>query len=318
MRDFKPSLVAFVFAAGVCGTPAMVSAAVVPVVSGTAHDALFAIAFHDAVGIAVGAGGAILESDDAGAHWKRVSPAPTPLALLGVGLAAGHALAVGQEGTVLVMDADGKWVKVDSGTHERLFNVAVNAAGRAVAVGSFGTVLASDDGGVHWASIAPDWTHYTDNGEQPHLYAVVIDDHDGITIAGEFGLILKSADGGKTWSLRHRGEASLFGLQLRGDGVGYAVGQDGTVLRTADHGETWNALDTGSHAILLDVESRLDGHVVVTGMHDLLTSADEGKSWTHSGGEAVTASWLAGVAAVPTQSAVLAVGLAGQIVRIDH
>src|SRR3546814_9878460 len=54
-------------------------------------------------------------------------------------------------------------------------------------------------------------------------------------MAGEFGLILRSDEAGGSWRVLHRGDASIFGLTLGGDGRGYAVGQVGTVLRTDDN-----------------------------------------------------------------------------------
>ncbi|HZR35682.1 MAG TPA: hypothetical protein VFA75_09930, partial [Nevskia sp.] len=160
----------------VAGAGLAAAAPVVPLVSGTAHEALFAVSTFGNAGVAVGAAGAILESGDAGKTWKAVMPAPTPLSLLGVSVRQGHALAVGQMGTVLVMDEAGKWAKADAGTTNRLFGVSVNAGGEAVAVGAFGTVLRSADGGKTWASIAPDWNGYAENGEKPHLYDVDVDD----------------------------------------------------------------------------------------------------------------------------------------------
>ena len=55
------------------------------VVSGTAHQALFAVSTHGDAAIAVGAAGAILESADAGKSWKVVRrphsrPCPIPIA----------------------------------------------------------------------------------------------------------------------------------------------------------------------------------------------------------------------------------------------
>ncbi|MDI3258732.1 MAG: YCF48-related protein [Sinobacteraceae bacterium] len=284
--------------------------------SGTTHEALFAVAFEGQIGVAVGATGAILASTDGGKHWKRAPSAPTPLALLGVALAPGHALIVGQKGTILTMDAQGRWQPQVSGTEERLFGVSVNEAGRAVAVGAFGTLLVSDDGGQRWRSAAPNWAQYFPNGEQPHLYAAKVSERGIITVAGEFGLILRSDDGGVTWRTLHQGDASLFSLDLREDGGGYAVGQNGTILRTEDGGKTWSELATETRAILLGVWSDVHGRVVVTGMHELLMSADGGRTWQRPEGDMVTANWFADVQAAPTTSEILAVGRSAQIVRV--
>ena len=284
-------------------------------VSGTAHEALFAIAIDGKLGVAVGAAGQIMESADAGGNWKAAAPL-TEMSLLGVALNRERAVAVGQQGLVLVRPQGKTWSKADSGSTNRLFAVRINAKGQALAVGAFGTVLKSDDGGEHWRSIAPQWISIMEQGEEPHLYDAEIDDQGVLTIAGEFGLILRSSDGGTTWKKLHKGEASLFAFQIRSDGVGYAVGQSGAFLRTVDHGETWSEQPSGSAAILLGVSSVSAGHVVVTGMHDMLVSDDDGKTWRHVADPEVTTSWYQGVASDAAGVSALVVGHAGQIVRV--
>lgn len=288
-----------------------------PVVSGTVHQALFAIGFDSALGIAVGAGGEVQESTDRGASWKAVEPAPTQLALLGVGVSGKEALAVGQTGVVLRREADGRWQSIDSGTKNRLFAVKLNAAGAAVAVGAFGTVLVSGDGGRQWRSAAPVWADYAVDGMEPHLYAADLSGDGAMTIAGEFGLILRSKDGGATWQLLHKGEASLFAMDLRPDGTGYAVGQSGAVLRTTDDGASWTPLQSGSGALLLSVHSEAGGEVVVTAMREVLISRDNGDSWQAVSAADVRNVWYSGVAQADADAPVLAVGQAGRIVRID-
>jgi photosystem II stability/assembly factor-like uncharacterized protein len=145
---------------------------------------------------------------------------------------------------------------------------------------------------------------------------VAVDSHGVITAVGEFGLILRTVDAGKTWQTLHKGDASLFALQLRADGVGYAVGQDGAVLRTADGGSTWTPMTVNSSSILLGVNSGTDGRVVVTGIHDMLVSDDDGKSWRHVIDPEVATSWYQGIARAETASPVFAVGHGGQIIRV--
>jgi photosystem II stability/assembly factor-like uncharacterized protein len=296
------------------GGVATAASEVDPLVTGTAHQALFAVSTYGTAGVAVGAAGAILESGDSGKTWKAVTPAPTPLALLGVSVRQGHALAVGQVGTVLVMDESGKWVKTDAGTNNRLFSVSVNADGNAAAVGAFGTVIRSADGGKTWAAVAPDWNGYAENGEQPHLYDVNVDEKGAITVCGEFGLILRSGDGGKSWKTLHKGDASLFAMELSADGGGYAVGQNGEVLHSTDHGDNWSELRLGTGAILLGVHAA-DGKILITGMHDMLLSRDNGQNWTHLRSEEINTTWYQGTGGGGGQP-LLAVGHAGQIIRI--
>jgi photosystem II stability/assembly factor-like uncharacterized protein len=150
------------------------------------------------------------------------------------------------------------------------------------------------------------------------MYVANVTDEGVLTICGEFGLILRSANGGARWDLAHKGDASIFALHIRPDGIGYAVGQSGTILQTADRGVSWKGLEPATKANLLGVHSTADGHVVVTGMHDMLESDDDGHSWRHVKTAETTASWYGGVSQADATAAVLMVGHAGQIVRVNH
>lgn len=321
-QTFKRGLTAFAAATWLAATSTTAHAAAAamtmePVVSGKAHDALFSVAFSQSQGIAVGAAGAILDTADGGKTWKPVAPSPTQLSLLGVDVQGSDALAVGQMGLILKRDANKAWKTIASGTEERLFSVSMNTRGVAAIVGSFGTVLKSKDGGATWAAVAPDWTAYTEDGAQPHLYAVQVDASGAVIIAGEFGLILRLPAGQTAWQLLHKGDASIFALDIRDDGIGYAVGQSGAALRTADGGSTWSALTTGSDAILLGVRSAADGSVIASGMRDMVSSRDDGRSWTHiTAGDAQSA-WYAGIGSPAGGGALLAVGHTGRIVRLQ-
>jgi photosystem II stability/assembly factor-like uncharacterized protein len=303
------------FGAGI-GPAADAQTRIEPVVDGTAHEALFSIAFDGTTGVAVGAAGAILNSEDGGRSWKTLSPVPTPLGLLGVAVSQSRQIAVGQMGTVLLREGSGAWREAESSTRERLFAVSLNSRGVAAAVGSFGTVLKSDDAGRSWKAVAPDWAAYVEDGVQPHIYDVDVDDSGAITVVGEFGLIARSTDGGARWTPLHKGEASLFALDLLANGTGYAVGQDGTLLRSADGGAHWTAIDVQTRAILLDVHASDDGRVVVAGMRDLVVSRDGGDSWQHVTNAEINASWYGGVAQPGAGAAALAAGHAGQIIRV--
>lgn len=285
------------------------------VVSGTAHEAFFGVATRNDAAIAVGVGGTILASADRGKSWKPVMPAPTRLALFGIAIDQGHAIAVGQQGTVLRLESSGRWTPGNSGTDARLFSVAVNGSGRAVAVGSFGTVILSNDGGATWQPVAPDWSAYTSDGAQPHLYAAAIDEAGAVTIAGEFGLILRSGDAGASWQLAHKGEASLFALDLRDPQAGFAVGQTGTLLRSTDGGKSWNPVTTNTEASLLGVRSVGGGRVVATGIRELLLSDDLGEHWQPVSNADIATSWYQGVASDGEGGAWI-VGHSGRILKV--
>lgn len=281
---------------------------------GTAHQALFALDFNGASGIAVGAFGEVQTSEDGGKTWKT-SKVDTDLSLLDVHVNAARTLAVGQEGLVFLKNAGGEWEKVKSGLQSRLFGVASNADGLGAAVGEFGTLALTEDGGRSWHKLTLDWMQIgTEGGAEPHLYAVDIASDGGILVVGEFGLVLRSNDRGRTWSVQSRGTPSLFAIELRDDGKGYAVGQDGYALKTLDHGLTWTCIDVGSKAILNGVHASGDGRITITAMREMIVSSDDGSSWRAFDNPEVTTMWYVGVDSSGGEP--LAVGQQGRIIRV--
>lgn len=294
-----------------------VQAASVPisvVVQGTVHQALFAVDFDGASGVAVGSDGEVQSTTDGGKTWTK-SKLSTNLALLGVHTDATRTLAVGQTGTIFLKAAGGQWEKATSGTEKRLFSVDSNAEGLAVAVGEFGAIQLSEDGGKTWNSLTLDWMQIgTDGGAEPHLYGVEIGSDGAVSVVGEFGLVLRSPDRGRSWSVQSKATASLFSIQIQDDGKGFAVGQDGYAVKTTDNGKTWVCIDLGSKAILNGVNASADGRVVVTAMREMIVSKDGGNTWVAVDNPEVTTAWYVGVASSDTD--VVAVGQAGRIIRI--
>lgn len=302
----------------------------VAVVSGIPHEALFAVDFDGATGIAVGAGGEILRTTDGGANWMRETT-PSRLALLGVAVRGERAIAVGQMGVVLVRTADGRWNQVESGTEERLFGVDLNAQGVAIAVGAFGALLRSTDGGQSWVNAAPAWAGIFEDtagrlGDffEPSMYGVQIADDGRAWVVGELALVLHSDDAGARWQVGHSGRSrvdgvdpTLFGLSMRADGSGVAVGQEGYVLVSSDGGASWRSIERPTHANLLSVHSSADGLVVATGMREMLISRDSGASWTPVRGEDIATGWYSGAARPGDAGAPLVVGNAGRILRLQ-
>jgi photosystem II stability/assembly factor-like uncharacterized protein len=297
--------------------PMVGAAAAETVRTGTAHDALFAVDMSGALGVAVGAGGEIIESADGGKSWKSVGSGDNQLSLLGVHLGKeGTGLAVGQMGVLFHRDAAGKWSKVDSGSKERLFAVDLNAANQAVVTGAFGTVLYSTDGGNGFSRLTIDWSAFAADGAEPHLYAADITDEGQITVAGEFGLILRSNDAGATWRKLNQGDASIFALEINAVGKpSYAVGQIGTLLRSDDGGEVWSVQNSGSTANLLAVKS-LGQTVLVAGFRESVVSNDGGTTWSGMSQAPFGGSWYGGLTA--DGNSVFAVGQSGTVVRLQQ
>jgi photosystem II stability/assembly factor-like uncharacterized protein len=298
-------------------------------VSGTAHDALFSVAFDGDAGLAVGVGGSLLSTEDGGTSWTA-SRAPTKQALLGVAAKGQHALAVGQMGLALYRDGDGTWVEAETATEERLLAVAVNRHGTAVAVGGFGAILVSGDGGRSWREAAPAWDRLGEGGEMlgggygPTLYAAHVSEPGVITLAGEWGMVLRSADRGDSWSVLHIGDtaqqirdATLFGMHVAGERI-VAVGQEGMVLVSEDGGSAWWEAETASSANLLGITVAGSGRMFIAGMRAMLVSDDGGRTWSQVTGSDIAMGWYSGVAAPTRGLSAYAVGHSGRILRVGN
>jgi len=278
---------------------------------GIVHDALYDLCFRDAEGFAVGVAGTLFRSADQGMSWQPLDPLG-PEALLGVHCSAAGILAVGQGGAIYLGEG-GKWQKVDAGTDARLLDVSANAQGLAIVVGGFGTVLRSQDGGRSWEPLTFDWESLLNDFLEPHIYDVEVAEDGVITIVGEFALVLRSVDGGQSWEMVHRGDASLFALELNGD-TGYAVGQNGVILHSADGGQTWTQIESGTEAILTDVLVDREGGIHVAGIRTLLHSGDGGRTWVAEESGDISYRWYQSLGL--SKTGVFMVGHSGRIIQV--
>lgn len=295
------------------------------VISGVPHSALFGLSFAQGRGLAVGTGGRIFESADAGTTWTPLEQSPTSLAFLAVSQRGNDAVAVGQAGLVAVSAAAGKWQLGKSGTDARLLVVDLNSSGLAVAAGEFGTVIKSRDGGRTWSSTAPDWSLMASKDHfgtgEPTIYAVTVSDSGQITLAGEFGVMVRSVDGGATWRVLRPVDPSaatvhaLF-LQPAGEGNSYAVGQKGELLISPDGGEIWGRCTTGTDLNFLGVSASPNGEVVISGMRVMYRSTTRGMTWESIDEGDTTTDWYQAVRTEAQSGKIFAVGHSGKIIQI--
>lgn len=307
--------------------------AVAVLIDGVAQDRLFAVAFEGDQGVAVGEAGAVWLSDDGGHSWVG-EQAPTRLTLLGVALSRGSVIAVGQEGLILRRDRNGAWQEVDSGTPERLLEVAAGPSGLAVAVGAFGTVRVSTDDGRSWQEAAPDWSAVasiagvrdrTGAIDEPTMFAAQVLDDGSLLIGGELAYILRSDDAAQSWELVNRVRhveggvpPALHSIDVRPDGTGFAVGQEGQAFKTTDGGISWSPRQTPVHdGNLLAVSSTGDGMVVAVGMRVAVRSEDDGETWSVAQGGDFLTNWYSDVIRVAGQARLIAVGHSGRIIAIQ-
>ena len=273
--------------------------------SGT-DNSLFSVTFIDAKrGWAVGEGGTILRTVDAGAHW-RVQASGTGRDLYSVtfrGVTRGWIVGGSAAGSIILRTVDGgaHWNAVTGTTYNRLYSVAFVDALRGWAVGTAGTVLKTVDGGAHWRAQG--------SGTHDDLRSVFFLDATHGWAVGSDGeassIILKTVDGGAHWAAQKSGiDAGLSSVTFTDASHGWVVGSDGKssvdppvvlILKTADGGVSWTPEKSGG------VEDSLSSATFSDAMHgwavgvggSVLKTVDGGRRWTaqNSG----TGSWLESV-----------------------
>ena len=83
----------------------------------------------------------VLRSNDDGGEWEKIAR-PGDFAALGMDTLDGRPVLVGQAGKAFQLSDSGEnWEPLDTGTEERLLDVATLSDGSQIAVGAFGTIV---------------------------------------------------------------------------------------------------------------------------------------------------------------------------------
>ena len=217
------------------------------------------------------------------------APAPgtafrAPLAakapMLDIVRAGKRLVAVGDWGTVVLSDDDGRtWRQAASvPTRSMLTSAAFVDEKRGFAVGHGGVVLETKDGGETW-------TRNHDAGADVVLLTVWFAGPDHGIAAGAFGFAMATHDGGRTWRAFPVGEGDDHDRHLNAifsvpGGPIYVAAEAGTIFRSTDDGRTWTTLHPPYDGSLWGGMPLRDGGVLVWGMRGhVLRSVDQGKSW---------------------------------------
>lgn len=200
---------------------------------------------------AVGTGGRIIRSEDAGETWT-IQETPTQKNLQDIAARnPSTALVVGDQGTVLITDDAGQtWTQMDVSLREfgdQLLQAHVETEpDRWWITGTFGTVLRSIDRGETWEMAHP---------EMDVAWNDVTVAPDGtIWIVGEFGRLRRSNDGGETWEdVDIDTDISLMSMAFADKNHAVVVGLSGTVGYTVDGGQSWEMVSSGHENHLFDV-----------------------------------------------------------------
>lgn len=199
-------------------------------------------------------------------------------------------VAVGEHGSVLLSDDDGKSQRQAHGVPADMTLTAVSFADarNGWAVGHGGVILHTADGGETWHLQRQDAAI-----DQPLLTVYFRDALHGWA-AGLWSLLLSTEDGGQTWRRialppqpgAMRTDLNLLKIFGAPDGQLFIAAERGTVLHSADDGLSWQYRSTGSKASLWS-GAALGNHVVLVGGLGgrMLRSSDDGASWAevHAG-----------------------------------
>jgi len=246
-----------------------------------ASEDLYDVFFDTAgrLGWAVGNGGVVLSTTNAGASWAR--RVPTTFALHGVWFtSAQEGWVVGAGGTVLhTLNGGSSWTRLAStGSSEDLTDVYFATRDTGWVVGSGGLILATTDRGETWQRTLRGGV--TLNG------VMFAGTRDG-WVVGDNGIVLGTHDRGATWfTLPYATSQPLRGLWRRDAASAVAVGAAGTVLRTSVTPDSvaWALGNAGNTNQLEGVclVDPLTGFAVGSNgtASAVLYTADGGETWT--------------------------------------
>jgi photosystem II stability/assembly factor-like uncharacterized protein len=224
-----------------------------PQTSGTSAD-LHAVGFGDAMhGVAVGDGGTMIVTSDAGAHWTSVKSVTTTIDLHAatIAWAAGVWIAGGSGGTLARSIDDGStWSIARIEGASDLRGVASDASAHVVlAVDASGVIWSSADAGVHF--------HREAQATTPLDAISIDDDAAGLAIAtGGSGVVMMRDPLTRTWTPAPVPFAGGFHAALVTDGGTryYVAGDEGSLFTRTFDSSTWQRIALPTTATFYGLE----------------------------------------------------------------
>jgi photosystem II stability/assembly factor-like uncharacterized protein len=250
----------------------------------------------------------------------QIRPLSEKSLLLDIAKAAGHYVAVGARGNILLSDDARSWRQVEAPTRATLTAVAA-ADAHVWAVGHDGMILHSADSGEHWQVQRKDPWQPADAGGDPQkgaplLDVLFLDTQRGFAI-GAYSLALQTKDGGETWTpmtvaaaaaedeeldepaadkkAGHRKETftaeelkvgqeatpHLNAIARTGSGALFIVAERGSAFRSRDNGATWKRLQLPYDGSMFGVLGYEGDHVLAFGLRGhAFETNDLGDHWT--------------------------------------
>ena len=197
-------------------------------------------------GVAVGHGGTVLTTEDAGTTWRVRLDGRRLATLAKAAASTPEAL---RDAERLIAD----------GPDKPFLDVLQWDAKRMLAVGAYGLAFYSADGGESWTS----WMDRLPNPKALHWY-VARRAGNSLLLAGEQGLLARSDDGGQTFqamSTPYKG--SWFSGELQADGKIVLGGLRGNVWRSTDGGAQWSQIVSPVPAAITAMAVAADGDLLL-------------------------------------------------------
>ncbi len=169
---------------------------------------------EDGHGLAAGAFGLVLFTDDGGSTWAPGldrTGNPKALHLYAIRPVAGEVLVAGEQGLLLRLDrARGRLVSIPAARIGSLFGL-VSRGRDVVAFGLGGRALRSGDGGLTWVPV--------ETGIDAALFGGTVLPDGRIVLASQRGDLVASADGGRTFRSAGRGPPAAAIVAVGPDAV---------------------------------------------------------------------------------------------------
>ncbi len=196
-----------------------------------------------------------------------------------------NGIAVGKNGTIIrTTDSGNSWQQCRSKTVRELFDIVFSDNETAFACGLGGTILKTINSGISWIR--------NSTGTNDPLFCVDFF-NEQFGCAGSFNSVYLTSDSGMTWEKKQFAfspPAQITGICMIDSLVIYASSNSpsGRFISTSDGGKNWNSVSLdlpllfgGAVDLVTDIDFRnREWGTIVTGYGTILSTVDEGKTWT--------------------------------------